>query len=166
MTMILDKYKPNFEMLSIDEAAHLAARMALDTTEPYTGHDLLEIAEEAGMDQADVVMTLATDSSVVGVKVVETLIGRPITRQRPGGAPPRSRGPRRSVSVKRSDPRKICYVASNPKKEGSASWARFELYRVGMTVDEFLAAGGTMGDVKWDADRDFIRFGEVPDAEE
>lgn len=44
----------------------------------------------------------------------------------------------------------------NPKKQGSSSATRFALYRNGMTVAEFVTAGGTLGDVEWDTKRGFI----------
>lgn len=47
-------------------------------------------------------------------------------------------------------------VKDNPKRPGSKSHARFALYKTGMTVGEFLAAGGTSGDVAWDARHKFI----------
>lgn len=42
-------------------------------------------------------------------------------------------------------------VKENPKRPSSTSHARFELYRNGMTVDQFLAAGGVTGDLAWDS---------------
>jgi hypothetical protein len=50
-------------------------------------------------------------------------------------------------------------VAANPKRPGSATHARFELYRTGMTVAEFLAAGGRSVDLAWDEGHGFIRLG-------
>lgn len=47
---------------------------------------------------------------------------------------------------------------SNPKRPGSATHARFELYKTGMTVADFLAAGGRRVDLRWDADHQFIRL--------
>lgn len=44
----------------------------------------------------------------------------------------------------------------NPKR--GKSGARFELYRDGMTVKEFLDAGGKSGDITWDVEREFIKL--------
>ena len=44
----------------------------------------------------------------------------------------------------------------NPKKAASKSYKRFELYRNGMTVAEFIKAGGHAGDIDWDSKRKFI----------
>lgn len=41
-------------------------------------------------------------------------------------------------------------VDKNPKRPGSASYPRFELYKDGITVGDFIKAGGTMADVVWD----------------
>lgn len=157
--MILDKYRPNFEALAPEQVEYLARAMRTPVEEPLRGSDLYEIYDEAGYDQADVVMSLATDATLTGVQVVEALIGKPIVRRVEKTKSARAPGaPRRTSSVRKSDPRKIVFVAENPKKAGSASYMRFALYEVGMTVDEFLAKGGTMGDIKWDHERSFIKF--------
>jgi len=55
------------------------------------------------------------------------------------------------------DERKISViVAENPKRPGSASRARFSLYKTGMTVDAYIAAGGYAADVSWDSAHKFI----------
>ncbi len=48
-------------------------------------------------------------------------------------------------------------VESNPKRRWGTAYNRFDLYREGMTVGEFLALGGTRGDLWYDQDHDFIR---------
>lgn len=157
MTMILPKYEPHFDRLSQEQAHYLAEAIGVPFDGDINGHDLYEIATEAGMDQADVVMSLATDITTTGIEVIETIVGRPIVRQRPAGSP-RSSGPRRTSNVRKSDPRKISWVGDNPKKAGSSAHARFALYTVGDTIDQFIAKGGTMGDVKWDHERGFIKL--------
>lgn len=50
-----------------------------------------------------------------------------------------------------NDERKITLLTKeNPKREGSASHGRFELYRKSKTVGQFLEAGGTTADVRAD----------------
>lgn len=44
----------------------------------------------------------------------------------------------------------------NPKREGSMAHARFALYRHGMTVEQYLEAGGQLGDLGWDEQRKHI----------
>lgn len=45
-------------------------------------------------------------------------------------------------------------VKENPKRAGAA--ARFALYKNGITIAEYVAAGGTLADVRWDVKQDFI----------
>lgn len=44
----------------------------------------------------------------------------------------------------------------NPKRAGSMAAARFDLYKTGMTVAEYLEAGGRTGDLHYDAANDHI----------
>ena len=56
---------------------------------------------------------------------------------------------------------KITAVASpNPKREGSKAHAVFSLYREGMTVAEFIQAGGSNDDLRWDAARKLVKVGK------
>ena len=57
----------------------------------------------------------------------------------------------------------ILLVEDNPKKPGSDTRERFKLYKrgvKGMTVHEFLTAGGKRVDLPWDSDpkREFIKL--------
>jgi hypothetical protein len=56
----------------------------------------------------------------------------------------------------------------NPKREGSAAHARFELYKTGQTVAEALAAGLTTSGFHYDTSHGFISIdiGEVAEATE
>jgi len=47
-------------------------------------------------------------------------------------------------------------VVENPKRDGSKARDRFAFYQDGMTVKEFLEAGGTMGDIYHDQGHGFI----------
>lgn len=71
----------------------------------------------------------------------------------PPAASASGRGPRadaRVISVK---------IDKNPKREGTAAFNRFELYRDGMTVDQFIAAGGSRIDVSYDVKKGYIELG-------
>lgn len=46
----------------------------------------------------------------------------------------------------------------NPKRAGSKAFARFALYRDGMTVLDFVKAGGTRGDINWDVAHSHIEL--------
>ena len=47
-------------------------------------------------------------------------------------------------------------VKENPKRAAAAE--RFALYTNGMTVDEYIAAGGKRADVNWDVSQGFIEI--------
>lgn len=49
-------------------------------------------------------------------------------------------------------------VENNPKRKGTLAYTRFELYRSGMTVAEYIAAGGRTGDVNHDATEGYIEL--------
>jgi len=49
---------------------------------------------------------------------------------------------------------------TNPKRAGSTSAARFDLYTNGMTVAQAIEAGVTTGDIHWDSEKGFITLAE------
>lgn len=55
-----------------------------------------------------------------------------------------------------TDDTEISVLVPNPKKPGSLTHARFELYHAHKTVGEFLAAGGRRVDLAWDLERGHI----------
>lgn len=44
----------------------------------------------------------------------------------------------------------------NPKRKGSEAFARFELYSDHKTVDDFVAAGGSLSDIRYDSNAGHI----------
>lgn len=44
----------------------------------------------------------------------------------------------------------------NPKRVGCEGWKRFNLYKNGMKIKDFVKAGGKTIDLDWDRDRGFI----------
>ncbi len=49
----------------------------------------------------------------------------------------------------------IC-VDKNPKREGCGGWKRFNLYKNGLKIRDFLANGGKTIDLDWDRERGFV----------
>lgn len=45
----------------------------------------------------------------------------------------------------------------NPKREGSSAYKNYELYRKAKTVGDFLEAGGTSADLRYDATHGYIK---------
>jgi hypothetical protein len=77
-------------------------------------------------------------------------------KKKEGGA---KRG--RAARLFKDDQRITVLSKKNPKREGSDSYDRFELYatgKKGMTVKQALDAGVTSGDLKWDNDHKFIKI--------
>lgn len=50
-------------------------------------------------------------------------------------------------------------VDKNPKREGSASFKRFEGYKRAKTVQQALDHGVTLADIRWDVDHKYIKLG-------
>jgi hypothetical protein len=71
-------------------------------------------------------------------------------------------GGKRGPAPQFADGMKITEVVANPKREGTSAHARFSLYKAGMTVGEYLKAGGTRSDLAWDTDarRNFVKIGK------
>lgn len=170
---MMEHYRPNFAALSAEASALLASALTRRFPDKKPEGDLFEFCRTAGLDQADVVMSLAADPSPLAVQALETVIGKPIQVGHPclkGPAPKPAEGeepapaPRtkmqRAPRPTKSDPRVVTFVAPNTKKPGSKSHARYELYAVGMTVQEALAAGLTGADIKWDSERGNIKIGD------
>lgn len=163
---MLSKYQPNFASLTQAEAALVAHHVARVTGEEFDssidGQSLFERLSAAKLTQAQVILAVAPDPSPEAVVALEKLVGKPIIREQPKHpnthpAPtPRPKG----AAVAKNDPRVVVSVAPNPKKVGSASHARYALYKVGMTVSQFVAAGGTTADVKWDTEKGFVVLGD------
>lgn len=56
------------------------------------------------------------------------------------------------------DIRKITLLEkANPKREGTASFERYALYKTGMTVDAYVGAGGVKADIAYDEKKGFIK---------
>lgn len=55
-------------------------------------------------------------------------------------------------------------VEHNPKNKGTLAFQRFDLYRSGMTIAEYVAAGGRTGDVKNDVAAQYISVELPPQA--
>ena len=57
----------------------------------------------------------------------------------------------------------IC-VDKNPKREGCGGWKRFNLYKSGMKIRDFLANGGKTIDLDWDRERGFVAVEIIDEA--
>jgi hypothetical protein len=184
-----------YRKLDRDETHHLWSTLhsrGVVAEPPPTVAQPEELVSTIGeLSHAEVVLSLARDTSETGMRTVEKLIERPIylcargetgeeltdihgrplrtplghrRGESPGTSspPPPIRARMRARTVRR-DNRVISYVAErNPKRPGSATHERFKLYEVGITVETAIARGVTRSDVSWDARQGFIRLDRAP----
>ena len=59
----------------------------------------------------------------------------------------------------------IVLAQENPKQPGSRARNRFDLYKTGMTVQEFLDSGGLTADIYYDISRAYIAVSDYPYSE-
>lgn len=159
-----DRYITHFEQLTPTDILHLANR--IHQRHPIfipeaggnyeSGADLYHHCDSCGLDHADVVMSLAPDPSPEAVRILETLVGISPIRRTPASRPSGTPRDTSRQKPKIRDDRRVLAVVPNPKRPGSASHARYELWKVGMTITEARVAGLTSGDVQHDISKGFI----------
>ena len=62
------------------------------------------------------------------------------------------------MAPKEGGEEKFKMLQENPKREGSASFDRYEAYKKATTLSEFLALGGSRGDYRNDTQKGYIIF--------
>jgi hypothetical protein len=160
--MTLARFAPHFNTLPT-EAVHLVYALVrlryptrIPTDIPDDGYALYLYCAEAGLCHADVLRPLFRTHEKVGIMALETLVGHPIQRKQPV-----------TIEVKQTrnrtqkiDNRVIIYLhPDNPKKPGTRAHRLWELYRLGMTADEFVAAGGRRSALRYDTEHGYIQLG-------
>lgn len=169
--MIHSRYHDAFRSLTVDEVDAIILGLMPDhpdlaDLEDFDGEQLLQYCISEHISQAEVVMSLRNQTTVVAISATERLIMRPIDRRTPTeifeaerAARPRTIVAPVSARDVTTDLRIIRVLAeTNPKRRGTSAHDRFAKYRDGMTVAEFLRVGGTRGDLTWDQERSFIRL--------
>ena len=169
-TILQERHRPLFATLGVPEThlvyARLMAARALPRelckVEPQSGDELFGLCQQAGLDHAGVVLTMARETSSLGLSAITRLVGRPIApwqataeRQKAEAPAPRPRG----VAAARPQTEHGMVVVSfvpNPKKPNSAGWERYKFWRVGALVSECIAAGMWPADVRWDLGKSFV----------
>lgn len=98
---------------------------------------------------------LQCDREHRGIKQTEK---KESNRKAPAGekAPKEPKQPRKQSS---SDTQVIVKLRDdNPRKQGTHGWNSWELIKKGMTVAEYLEAGGRRNDLAWDVDHHWIEL--------
>lgn len=148
---MLERYRPAFEAMDPEAAAHVW-RAVLDRHPgriPHldardvgnvTGALLFESAHQAGLYQAEVVMSVAHQDHPLAVRALEAVVGHKLRPPPPEPSEEDSETPARTRRTV-SDPRVVISVEPNPRREGSAAAEGYSHWTVGKTVDECIAAG-------------------------
>lgn len=131
-----------------DKAAgvrRLSALLILKSHEVFQAEGEYDVRpiEQLG-EKIDATETLNTDEYVEMVSIA-------------ADKPKKTRGGKRGPAPRHADSAVITVLVANPKKKGSASWDRFQLYLTTQgTVGDYLAAGGRRADLDWDVAHGFI----------
>lgn len=175
--MLSERHLPQFSGLSHHEVLRTVVRLQQDQMLPprigypstVTGEWLFRLCREAGMDHAAVVFPLCRESDDIGLGALQKLIGKSINVwRRPVYEPRKPTVLRdgtavapRSAGTFSPDMVVLSVVPTNPKKQGSSTWHRFQLWVPGRTIAQVMAAGLTRADVLWDIDasRRFVTIG-------
>ncbi len=124
---------------------------------------------EDAESEAFLVMALARHNDPVARSTIESVTGKAIHVHVPKDPKiPPKRKP--IVVTTKSDAAKrteiiVVVATKNPKRPGSDSATRFDRYRTGMTVQDYLDRGGRMADIPWDVSRGYIRLEAAPNPE-
>lgn len=90
--------------------------------------------------------------------VMNAQTGGTATAEKPAEAPKNIAGkpPTAKIAFGKDKDQKLYGKDNNPKRAGSKSADRFNLYKAGQTLAEAVAAGASAADIKWDLDHGFI----------
>lgn len=102
--------------------------------------------DQAGLGQAEVVMALIADGRPQMRHAAEAVIGARIQRLRSGMPPPPSPV---LPPARTGDARRFTFVVRpNPRLPSTHSHTRFQAFRTGRSVEDFLKRGGTRRDLR------------------
>jgi len=164
---------------------HLRQCDLVYSSPPHSGLSASLLAEECStLSHAQIVMSLASKTEPFWCDLISALLERPIylcargetgipltdiegrplplpIGHRRGQAPGTGGLPKRVANrvqyQRKHDPRVIVSVVEkNPKIPSTKAYDRFSLYRVGMTVSEYISIGGTPADIVHDVGKGFI----------
>lgn len=75
-------------------------------------------------------------------------------------SPSAPKAPRAAASSDDAGKKIYRIVKTNPRKENTWGWKSFNVVKDGMTVAEYLKAGGRRNDLAWDVDHKFLELRE------
>lgn len=127
---------------------------------------LPSLLKDCSILTADVISVLVPLASPVAQNALEKILGRPITllpaQAAPPPPPPHEGAKPQVLEIGASGRRTIHNIKPNPKRAGTGAAERYNMYREGMQVADYLSSGGMMRDIAWDARQGFIELREAP----
>lgn len=152
---MLEQHRGVAEALPPATARAVARELGL----PYYPGALYEGLEAAGVYQCDLVVALLRVNTPEALSAAEAIVGRRIERCPPGlrRLPERvtlAEGIERVLRTigltggSGGDNRRFVRVEPNLQLPTTDSWGRYRIIKVGMTVGQFLARGGSRRDVR------------------
>lgn len=166
-------YSDRIASLTPEEAGMLATELHrrgtfppglhVDYNQPMPPENLVGVMRGCGVLAADAVVVMLSVPGPRAQNIIEKLVNRPVTHLPAVQAPPpapRHEGSRPAALDARpgAGGRRIQVLCTNPKRPNSEAAERFNLYKNGMTVGEYIAAGGRQRDVTWDVKQGYIRI--------
>lgn len=172
----IDTYATRLASLSPAEAGlvcselcrrHILPRsVSIESIANIEPRQLPELLRGCSVFTADVISVLVPLSGPLAHNALEKIMGRPITllpaQAAPPPPPPHEGAKPEVLEIGASGRRTIHNIQPNPKRAGTGAAERYAMYREGMTVAEYLSAGGIMRDIAWDARQKFIELREAP----
>lgn len=142
----------------------LAAIKALRSTPPVVSTGMVHAAPTKKELTAKAAPASTAAPAKASVKAAVTAKAAPSAAEKapaaPKASPPAGPAPHtkyNGMSKAEKDALRVkLLVSENPKKAGSATHDRFELYKNGVLVGELKAKGVTGEDLRWDIDHNFI----------
>ncbi len=135
------------------------------STKPNVGDDVMSIDGNTGAKMSPKPMVgkpvskpAAKPVSKPAAKPVSKPAAKPVSKPaaKPVSKPAVGKGSRAVVGGFKRESKITVLVKQNPKRAGSSSAKRFDLYKRCKTVGDYITAGGHSGDLQWDADHKFI----------
>ena len=132
------KLAPVGDSVGVNDTALYNAEDKLDMQQAFDSYNFDEVCNEATEE-------LLSNVTVVSPDAIQMT------------APPTTITP-----VLTGEPFKICQ--SNPKRPGTASYLRYEMYKSANTKNEFHLLGGTSADLLWDRKKGYITVCDSADS--
>ena len=186
ITSLQERHFPKFVALTMEQVERVSQCVTraygkpveqLDCFDLLTGVVLFRACQSIGFDQAQVVLSLASETDEIGRGAIECLVGKAIAPWIPEALSCRTPGPLPATNARGqqigpkvqtaappkatvgADLRLVLSKAANPKTKNTGAWDRYEAWVVGETVQAARARGVMAISVQKDVARGWITLG-------